>query len=310
MKVMQANGEGRTPILIPADLPTPEPGDGEILIRVHAAGVTPSELIWYPSTHTKDGQARLRAVPGHEFSGVIAKLGKLVEGFKPGQAIFGMNDWFADGATAEFCLAQPKDIAAKPSTLTHELSATVPIGSLTAWQGLFDRAKIKPGERVLVHGAAGAVGLFVVQLAHLHGAHVIATASGQNIDFVRGLGADEVIDYKQVRFEEVITDKLDVIFDTIGEETLERSWNLLKPDGRMITIAADAETTDEQRIKDAFFIVEPNQTQLVEIARLLDTGKLRAFLKAAVPLEDASLAYSRDIQAARSYGKVVVSIPA
>lgn len=309
MKAMQANGEGRNPILIPADLPTPVPGEGELLIQVHAAGVTPSELIWYPTTHTKDGQARLRAVPGHEFSGVVAKLGKQVKGFELGQAIFGMNDWFADGATAEFCLARPQDIAAKPATLTHELSATVPIGSLTAWQGLFDRAKIKPGERVLVHGAAGSVGLFVVQLAHLHGVHVIATASEQNIDFVRRLGADEVIDYKKVRFEEVIADKADVIFDAIGGETLERSWNILKAKGRMITIAADAETTNEQRVKDAFFIVEPNQTQLVEIARLLDTGKLTAFLKAVIPLQDASLAYSRDIQATHSYGKVVVSIP-
>jgi NADPH:quinone reductase-like Zn-dependent oxidoreductase len=310
MKAMQVNGEDRTPILIPAELSTPEPGEGELLIRVHAAGVTPSELLWHPTTHTKDGQARLRAVPGHEFSGIVAKLGKHVGGFELGQAIFGMNDWFADGATAEFCLAQPQDIAAKPATLTHELSATVPIGALTAWQGLLDRAKLQPGERVLVHGAAGSVGLFAVQLAHLHGARVIATASAQNIEFVRSLGADEVIDYKKVRFEEEIADKVHVIFDAIGGETLDRSWSILKTSGRMITIAADAETTTEQRIKDAFFIVEPNQKQLVEIAHLLDTGKLKTFLKAAVPLEDASAAYSRTLQATHSYGKVVITIPA
>jgi NADPH:quinone reductase-like Zn-dependent oxidoreductase len=310
MKAMQVNGEDRNPILIPANLPTPEPGEGELLIRVHAAGVTPSELVWYPTTHTKDGQPRLRAVPGHEFSGVVAKLGKKTSGFTPGQSIYGMNDWFADGATAEFCLAKPQDIAPKPATLTHDLSATVPIGALTAWQGLLDRAKIQPGERVLVHGAAGAVGLFVVQLAHLQGARVIATASAQNIEFVRSLGADEAIDYKKVHFEEEIRDKVDVVFDAIGGETLDRSWNVLNAGGRMVTIAADAETTTEQRIKDAFFIVEPNQKQLAEVAHLLDTGKLKAFLKAAVPLQDASAAYSRAIQATHSYGKVVVTIPA
>jgi len=310
MKAMQLHGEDQTPILVPADLPTPEPGENELLIRVHAAGVTPSELLWSPTTHTKDGQARLRAVPGHEFSGVVAKLGEQTRGFTLGQAIYGINDWFADGATAEFCLAQPQDIAAKPAALTHELSATVPIGALTAWQGLLDRARIQPGERVLVHGAAGAVGLFAVQLAHLHGARVIATASAQNIDFVQRLGADEVIDYQKVRFEDEIAEKVDVIFDAIGGEILDRSWSVLKPGGRMVTIAADAEATTEQRIKDAFFIVEPNQKQLVEIAHLLDTGKLKAFLKAAVPLEDASAAYSRTVQATHSYGKVVISIPA
>ncbi len=112
---------------------------------------------------------------------VIAGLGKNSNGFQVGQEIYGFNDWFAEGATAEFCVTKPESIAGKPATLTHEAAATVPIGALTAWQGLLERAKIQPGERVLVHGAAGSVGIFAVQLAHLHGAHVIATASAHNL---------------------------------------------------------------------------------------------------------------------------------
>ena len=133
--------------------------------------------IWYPTSHTKTGEKRTAAVPGHEFSGVIAALGADVEGFEVGREVYGMNDWFADGATAEYCLAQPAAVAPKPPRLTHIEAASVPIAALTAWQGLVERARLQPGESVLIHGGAGAVGLFAVQLARLRGAHVIATAS-------------------------------------------------------------------------------------------------------------------------------------
>jgi NADPH:quinone reductase-like Zn-dependent oxidoreductase len=177
MKVMTVNNAKQGPVLIASALPQPQLGDGELLIRVRAAGVTPTELLWYPTTHTRDGAARTRAVPGHEFSGIIAAVGKGTEGFSIGDEIYGMNDWFADGATAEFCVTQTQNIAPKPKSLTHELAATVPIGALTAWQGVWERANIQSGERVLIHGAAGAVGLFAVQLAHLHDAYMITTAS-------------------------------------------------------------------------------------------------------------------------------------
>src|SRR5215471_8385353 len=280
MKVIET-GEGLT--LVTARLAKPRPRDGELLIRVRAAGVTPTELLWYPTTHTKEGETRTGAVPGHEFSGVIAALGRGVRDFNVGDEIYGMNDWFADGATAEFCLTQPGNIALKPKALSHELAATVPIAALTAWQGLFERARMQPVERVLIHGAAGAVGLFAVQLAHLHGAYVIATASARNTEFVNRLGADEVIDYQTARFEEQV-EKVDIVFDGVGGETLERSWAVLKPGGRMVTIAADSEGAADQRVKEAFFIVEPNQKQLGEVAKLLDAGKLKTFVSAVVPL--------------------------
>jgi NADPH:quinone reductase-like Zn-dependent oxidoreductase len=309
MKAMRVNDANRQPILVSAEIPQPQPGEGEVLIRVLAGGVTPSELEWYPTTHTKDGTTRTRAVPGHEFSGVVAALGKGAGGFQVGDEIFGMNDWFADGATAEFCLTQPQNIAIKPRSITHEYAATVPIGALTAWQGLFHRVKVQSGERVLIHGAAGSVGIFVVQLAHKHGAYVIATASERNMEFVKQLGADEVIDYKQSRFDEQVRN-IDVVFDAVGGDTLARSWSVLKAGGHMVTIAADSEATTDQRVKDAFFIVEPNQEQLVEIAEQVDAGRLKTFVNAIVPLEQASAAYSRVVENQRGFGKVVVTVAA
>lgn len=284
MKAMQVNSSPQGQALIATELPRPRPGEGEVLISVRAAGVTPTELQWYPTSHTKDGTPREGAVPGHEFSGVVAELGKNANGFEVGQEIYGLNDWFADGATAEFCLTTPQSIAGKPATLTHEAAATVPIGALTAWQGLLERAKIQPGERVLIQGAAGAVGIFAVQLAHLHGAHVIGTASSANFELIAKLGADEVIDYRASRFEDRMQ-KIDVVFDGVGGETLARSWRMLKPGGRMVTIV-------DQASKDAFFIVEPNQGQLREVAKLLDAGELKTYVGAMVPLAEASSAYS------------------
>lgn len=144
MKAMQINHAGRGPLLIANELPQPKPGEGELLIRVRAVGITPPELNWYPTTHTKDGGPRKGAVPGHEFSGVIAALGKNTKGFEVGQDIYGMSDWFVDGAIAEFCVTQPQSIAPRPMTLTHEAAATVPIGALTAWQGLFEPQRCSP----------------------------------------------------------------------------------------------------------------------------------------------------------------------
>jgi NADPH:quinone reductase-like Zn-dependent oxidoreductase len=309
MKAMQVNKADQGPVLIPVELQKPEAGLGEILVHVHAAAVTPTELLWYPTTHTKSGTARTRAVPGHEFSGAITEIGKDVQDFEVGDEVYGMNDWFADGATAEFCITLPQNIARKPATLSHEAAASVPIGALTSWQGLIGRARLERGERVLIHGGAGAVGLYAVQLAHIRGAHVTTTVSTQDIDFVKRLGADEAIDYKTSRFEKEVRD-VDVVFDTVGGDTLERSWDVLKPGGRMITIAADSEGTADRRVKNAFFIVEPNQKQLVEIAQQLDAGHLRAFVKTTVPLNEASAAYSGAVTYKSGYGKIVIAVAA
>lgn len=309
MKAMQLRDAAGGMTLAEVDIPQPVPGPGEVLVQVRAAGVIHTELGWYPTTHTKTGETRRAAVPGHEFSGVVAAIGEGVTGVDVGQEIYGMNDWFADGATAEYCLTLPGSIAAKPKSLTHIEAASVPISALTAWQGLFDRAKLQAGERVLIHGGAGAVGIFAVQLARSRGAHVIATASEHNLSFVSGLGADEVIDYRKERFEDRVG-KVDIVFDTVGGETLQRSWDVLRSEGRMVTIASDVEGADDPKLKAAFFIVEPNHDQLDEVARMLDAGSLRTYVGATVPLERAEEAYAGGRGLKSGPGKVVVVVSA
>ena len=308
MRAFRLSASQTPPALQETDAPAGTPGANQVLVRVYAAGVTPTELLWYPTSHNKDGSERPGAIPGHEFSGVVAAPGADAKGFAVGDEVFGMNDWFADGATAEYCVADASAIAHKPTSLTHAEAAAVPLGALTAWQGL-DRARLHEGERILVHGGSGAVGVFVIQMARLRGAHVIATASAQNLKFVLGLGAESAIDYSAERFEQQVRD-LDVVFDCVGGDTLRRSWSVLKPGGRMVTIAADAENTDDPRIKDAFFIVEPDGQQLAETGKLLDQGKLRVFVDAEVPLSEAAAAYSRKIESRRGYGKTVIVMPA
>jgi NADPH:quinone reductase-like Zn-dependent oxidoreductase len=307
MKVMRFNDSLDSPALIAGTAPVPQPGREEILIRVQAAGVTPTELQWYPTTHTPDGGRRTGAIPGHEFSGVVEAAGPDADQGQIGQEVFGMNGWFADGATAEYCTTASTSVAQKPPRLSHPEAATVPIGALTAWQGLFDRANLKPGERILIHGGSGAVGVFAIQLARRAGAHVITSASTRNFDFLSKLGANEIIDYRNDRFEDR-ADDLDVVFDAVGGETLKRSWSLLKPSGRMVTIAADSEGTKDERIEKAFFIVEPNQQELTEISRLLDSGELQCFVDAVVPFVRASDAYCGTVEQRHGRGKMVVSM--
>jgi NADPH:quinone reductase-like Zn-dependent oxidoreductase len=178
-----------------------------------------------------------------------------------------------------------------------------PISALTAWQGLFARARLAAGEQVLIHGGAGGVGVFAVQLARRRGARVTATAGAGNLDFVRGLGADEVIDYRAERFEERVR-RVDVVFDMVGGDTLRRSWGALKPGGRLVTIAASEEGSQDERTRAAFFIVEARRAELEEVARLIDSGEVRPVGGAEFPLTDALLAYRH--KPAR--GKVVLRV--
>lgn len=306
MKCVSVAGSESNPELQDRSAPQPKPGNGELLIRVRAAGVMPSELHWYPTWHSKTGTERMNAVPSHEFSGVVTDAGQDVGNLEIGREVFGMNDWYTDGALADFCTAPFFAVAEKPPRLSYQEAASAPIGALTAWQALFHHAKLQKGETVLVHAGAGGVGLFAVQLAKLHGATVIATALRNNLDFVRSLGADDVIDYRTTRFEDRVK-SADVVLDTVGGETLERSWNILSPAGRLVTVVSSAANTNDDRVKRAFFIVEPNQKQLCRIADLLAGGSLKAVVDTVVPLSKASDAYFNRIER-QGRGKVVVDL--
>jgi NADPH:quinone reductase-like Zn-dependent oxidoreductase len=293
--------------LVWGEIPRPNPYKGEVLVRVHATAITPTELQWFPTFNLQSGESRpFPIVLGHEFSGVVESVGADVSSVTVGERVFGINDWFTNGAQAEYCVAAANALAPKPTSLHHVQAAVVPISALTAWQGLFERIKLERGQRVLIHGAAGAVGTFAVQLAHRRGAHVIATASAANLDFVRTLGADEVIDYKATRFEDVVQD-VDAVFDVVGGDTLDRSWGVLKQGGELVTVASTSEGNVEQRVRDAFMLMRADGLQLAQIAKTIDGGDLLIFVGAVFPLSQAREAYAR-AQHTKIPGKIVLRV--
>src|SRR4051812_23703278 len=215
MKAAYLNHRAGADALIVGVLPRPMPGAGEVLVKVRAAAITPTELQWTRTFTSRDNSPRsFPVVLGHEFSGEIAAVGPNVSDLDVGDEVYGLNDWFKNGAQAEFCVAPATFIAPKPQSLNHANAATLPIAALTAWQAIVVRGDLRHGERILIHGAAGAVGLFATQIAHECGARVIATASAADQDLVRMLGADEVIDYRSARFEDSARD-IDFVFDTV-----------------------------------------------------------------------------------------------
>jgi NADPH:quinone reductase-like Zn-dependent oxidoreductase len=292
---IRARGPGG---LVYEDVPKPVPGPGEVLVQVRAAAVTAHELDWAPTWKTRDGAARTLAIPGHELSGVVAAAGKGIAGLATGMEVFGLiDDWFRDGALAEYAIARPEGLAVKPANLGHVEAAAIPISGLTAWQALFDRARLTHGQRVLVQGAAGGVGTFAVQLAHLRGAQVFATVSTANADFVSSLGADVTIDYRIQRFEDLASE-VDLVLDLVGGETLERSKRVLAPNGRLISVATTSNGTPY------FFYVEANRRELTELGELVGRGTIRSIVDAVMPLDRADDAFQRKPQR----GKVVVEV--
>jgi NADPH:quinone reductase-like Zn-dependent oxidoreductase len=223
MRAVRLHAFGGPDVLKIEETPRPEPKSGEVLIRVHGAGVNPVD--W----KIREGYTnhKLPLVPGWDVAGVIEKVGPEVTSLKPKDEVYGYFDLSRNGAYADYVAVPAEEVALKPKSLDFTKAAAVPLAALTAWQGLFDVGGLKPGQKVLIHAAAGGVGSFAVQFAKWKGAHVIGTASGRNVQFVRELGADEVIDYTKTAFEEAV-DNVDLVFDTMGGETQKRSWQVLK----------------------------------------------------------------------------------
>ena len=305
MKAIRIYGSSGHATVSLDEVAVPKPATGEVLIRVHATAVTPGELEWYPTWHTPEGAPRVHAVPGHEFSGVVEEAGLTTEGFKKGDAVYGLNSWFFEGAAAEYCLTTPAEIAPKPETIDHVQASVVPISGLTAWQALFEHGKLTAGQKVLIHGGAGGVGSFAIQLAVWKGAFVATTVSEPNIGFVQSLGASEVIDYRKTKFEEQVRDA-DLVLDLVGGDTFRRSFSAIKEGGKVITVATSSESADDPKVKAAFFIVEPSREQLTELARLLDAGILRPIVSEVVPIATAAEAFLVSKKAAP--GKVVLRV--
>ncbi|MEO7986716.1 MAG: NADP-dependent oxidoreductase [Gemmatimonadales bacterium] len=309
MKAIRLHTRGGPERLVYEDAPEPTLAEGDVLVRVYGSGVTPSELTWGSNWKDRKGENRLPSIPGHELSGVVALVGPGAAGVAIGDAVYALTDFWRDGSAAESIAVSAADLAPKPSSLGHAHAAAVPLSALTAWQALFEQARLAAGQRVLIHGAAGGVGSFAVQLAHIRGARVVATAAGGDTDFVRGLGADEVIDYRATRFEEVVQG-VDAVLDTVGGDTLERSVGVLRRGGTLVsTVAAPSqEQVAPHGIRGLTFIVEPNRGQLIEIAQLIDGGKLQPILAGVLPLMQAREAYERGL-AGGVRGKLVLRVP-
>lgn len=277
-------------------IPCPQPQAGEVLIRVHAAGVNPIDWKGRQGLFKNVRPIPLPSIPGNEFAGTIAQPGPGVTAFQSGQTVYGRS---GKGAYADYTIATADSLIPKPRNISFDQAASVPIGAYTAWTALFLLADLQAGQRVLIHGAAGGVGNYVVQLARWKGAHVIATASTDNLDFVRSLGAETVIDYRATPFEDVVHD-VDVVVDPIGGETQERSWPLIKPGGALIAIGhpPDQEKAEQHGVRTMSTIApqglaDRNTTEpLQTISRLLESGELLPQPGKVFPLEEAAQAQS------------------
>jgi NADPH:quinone reductase-like Zn-dependent oxidoreductase len=288
--------------------PRPRLASGDALVEVYAAALTPAELTWKETWADHSGKSRLPIIPSHELSGVVAALGEGVADFKPGEAVYGLTDFSRDGAAAEFVAVRAADLAPKPRSIGHLHAAAMPLSALTAWQALFDRGGLAAGQRVLIHGAAGGVGSFAVQLARAKGAEVIAVASGRHRDFLQGLGANKVVDYETARFEDV-AHGVDLVLDTVGGEALKRSWAVLKPGATLVSVAEPPPERDAARAgaRGIFFIVEPNRAELSELARLTDAGQLQTFVSGVFELSRAREAYETLLRG-HLRGKIVLRV--
>src|SRR5262245_19515560 len=281
------------------DIPVPEAGPGELLVEVRATAITAGELTW------PEGWP---AIPCHDLSGTVAATGHGVTGWRSGDDVYGLVGFDRPGAAAEYVTAPAADLAPKPASVDHLAAAAVPLGALTAWQALYEHARLRPGQHVLVHGGAGGVGAYAVQLAAAHGARVTATASGRDRGFVAGLGAGEVIDYTG-RFEDQVAG-VDVVIDPVGGQISARSWPVLRSGGILIAVAGEPDPGQGGRgdVSGVYFVVRPDGGQLRELAALADSGQLRPAVSLTFDLADLPAAFRAQQHGPRPPGKVVIRV--
>ena len=307
MRAVVQNSFGGPEVLETVDIDRPEPLGGEVLIRVRASGVNPVDVAVRSGAYPLLGEPSFGV--GWDISGVVEEVGPGAR-FKVGDEVFGMP-FFPRAATgyAEYVAAPSRQVARKPASLDHVRAAAVPLAALTAWQGLVDAAHVKAGDRVLIHRAAGGVGHFAVQIAKARGAHVIALASEARHEFVRGLGADEVIDYRVTDFTEAVRD-LDVVFDSSAEGA--RSLSVLRPGGTLVSIMEhwNQELAAEVEAAGRHFAgvsVEPDYASLEAITALIDAGQIQPHVQETFPLEEAGKAHEL-VGSGRVQGKVVLTV--
>ena len=285
------------------DLPHPSAAPNDVVVRVHAAGLTPGELDWPSTWSDRAGRDRTPSVPGHAVSGVVAELGYGTTGLTVGQRVFGLTDWTRDGALAEYVAVEARNLAPLPAGVDHAVAAAAAISGLTAWQALFDHARLVAGQTVLVHGAAGGVGSIAVQLAYQAGGRVIGTGRSAHRERVLGLGAAAFLDLEAERLEDA--GEADVVVDVLGGDVLARSAAVVRRGGTLVAIA-EPPAAQPDGGRAIFFIVEADRAQLGAIARRLRDGQLTADVGAVRPLAEVPAAFAPD--APRAPGATIVQV--
>ena len=297
--------------LVFTDVPIPTIAPDEILVKIKSTAVNHLDLVKASGTARQMLPIELPWIPGHEFSGVVEQTGSEVAGCAPGDAVFGVSAM--GGAYAEYLAMKPAAIATKPSTLSFEEAASVPVAAQTAWQGIFTHGHLEKGQTILIHGGAGAVGAYAVQLASQAGATVIATARGDDEAYLNSMGASRVIDYREAQFEKVLRVKVDVVFDLIGGDTQKRSFLVLKEGGHLVsaTQPVSPEVAASHRVSGEMMRLAPSGDVLTGIARLLEDGTIRPDVARVYALQDAAEAWkdmAGNQSKHKSHGKIVLRV--
>src|SRR5437667_5177944 len=310
MKAVQVHNYGGPEVLHFEDAPRPTPGSGELLIKVHAASV--NAIDWKARAgYLKDVfPLPLPYIPGWDVSGIVEAVGSGVTKFNKGDEVYARPDAARNGkgTYAEYVVVRETEAALKPKSIDHVHAAAIPVVALTAWQALFDTAALSKSQTILIHGAAGGVGSFAVQLAKWKGAYVIGTASTRNQAFLRQLGVDEPIDYEKARFEDVVHD-VDAVLDPIGGDTQKRSWKTLKKGGILVSIVGPPSEDEATKhgVRSAYLSAQGGSSLLAELATLVDSGKIKPIVETVMPLSEARHAHELN-ETGHARGKIVLKV--
>src|SRR5215813_11176096 len=300
MKAIVVHQFGGPEVLKYEDVPRPNPKEDEVLIRTMAAGVNPVDAYIRSG---RFGRGNLPYIPGMEVAGIVERAGAKVTKFKPGDAVYA-HLGFKDGGYAEFSVAKENEVALKPKAISFEQAAGVPLAATTAWQALFDTAKLQAGQTVLIFGGSGGVGHFAVQIAKARGARVIATASTEHQDLLKQLGVDQAIDYSKTKFEDVVKD-VDVVLEATRSDSMARSYGIVRKGGFVVSITGDPDQSELKKhgLRGASVGVHPDAQVLEGLAKLIDARKVRPIVSQILPLADASKAHQQ-IETHHTAGKI------
>jgi NADPH:quinone reductase-like Zn-dependent oxidoreductase len=308
MMALRAHARGGPEVLVYEPAPWPTPGAGDVLISVDAAAITFDELSW-PETWVVGGVDRTPVIPSHEFSGVVVALGAGVAGLSVGDEVYGLVPFDRDGAAAEYVSVPATSVAIRPRTVSHVVAAAAVLPALTAWEALVDHAMVRPGQRVLVHGGAGGVGSFAIQLATALGASVAATAHARDVDYVLALGAERVINSDEDSLD-AEAGVFDVVIDAVGRDIPEALFAALRRGGRLVALQEppSEEMADKHGVTAVFFIVAADRDRLARLAAMIDAGKLKVAVAATFPLAEGRAAYESGAFPRPRPGKTVLVV--